>query len=204
MKKFLSVLAISIFAGISAQTEFGVKAGYNLSGMKLQDMQLQKKSYFYVGGLAEHRLRENLSLQYELLFTQVGGSFSEELYDYVAGQIIPIGVAHIKIKNTQLQLPIAAKYYFTQKFSLSAGVNFGFNLSKKFESDFHIDGAPTSGDTDLFKTVNIAPIIGTEFKINENLFVDARYHFGVFNSSVSDAPKTKISILQAGLGYRFK
>ena len=43
---------------------------------------LLSKSFFYVGGLAEHHLSSKFSVQAEILYTQLGGkSQEEELYD---------------------------------------------------------------------------------------------------------------------------
>lgn len=210
MKKIYLLLITFVLSGnINAQTEFGVKAGYNLSNMKWEvsgfdDFKFSSKSYFYVGVLAEHHLTDKFSIQAELLYTELGGqSPAEELTTVVGNEVLVIGTNATTFTTSQIQVPIAAKYYVVPNFSLSAGINFGFNISSKVENTFNSDQTP-SGKTDLFKTLNIFPFLGTEYKFNEHFFADARYHFNFFNAAVQDAPITKIGFLQAGFGYRFK
>ena len=210
MKKiYLLLIAVTLFGNLNAQTDFGVKAGYNLSNMKWQvpgfdDFNFKSKSSFYVGGLAEKHLTEKFSLQAELLYTQLGGkSPAEEITAIVGNEVIVMGTNSTTFTTSQIQVPISAKYYVVPKFSLSAGMNFGFNISSKVKNSFNSDQTP-SGKTNLFKTLNIFPFLGTEFKFDDHFFVDARYHFNFFNTAIDDAPPTKIGFLQAGLGYRFK
>ena len=210
MKKIYFLLVIVLLSGtIKAQTEFGIKAGYNLSNMKWQvsgfdDFKFNSKSFFYVGGLVEHHLNDKFSIQAEALYTELGGkSPEEELTTLVGNQVVVIGTNSTTLKTAQIQVPIAAKYYFIPNFSLSAGMNFGFNISSKVENTFNSAQTP-SGKIDFFKTLNIFPFIGTEYKFDKHFFADARYQFNFFNAAVKDAPTTKIGIFQAGLGYRFK
>ena len=90
MKKIVLFLIIVAFGNLSAQNSFGVKAGYTLSNMKWQvsgfdDYNFDSKSSFYVGGLAEHRFSDKLSLQGELLYTELGGKSPEEELTTVVG-----------------------------------------------------------------------------------------------------------------------
>jgi opacity protein-like surface antigen len=51
-------------------------------------------------------------------------------------------------------------------------------------------------------TFNIAPLIGLEYNLENKMFVDARYNFGISNIS-KIASKETISFLQVGIGYKF-
>lgn len=191
-----------------AQREFGGKAGYNLSNMKwkvsgFDDFKFDSKSYFYVGALAEHRLSDKFSLQGEILYTQLGGAITETLTAIVGNEVIEMGTNNTKISTSQIQIPLAAKFYAVPNFSLSAGMNFGINISSKVSQTFVSDMTP-SGKTDFFKTVNLFPFVGAEYQLTEQIFADVRYHFDFFNAAISNAPPTHIGFLQAGLGYRFK
>ena len=71
-KQFLLFFSILFFGLVSAQTTFGVKAGYNLSNMKWESSNsgsynFDSKSYFYAGILIENRLSDKVSVQGELL-----------------------------------------------------------------------------------------------------------------------------------------
>lgn len=208
MRKIYLILILGVFASINAQTQFGVKAGYNLSNMKwiipgMEDYKYDSKSYFYIGGLAEHHLSDQFSLQGELIYTEIGGGKKEIITGIVGNEVVEMGTANIKILTSQIQVPLSAKYYPTTNFSLSAGFNFGFNVNSRVKTDFVSDYL-YNGKTTLFKTVNIFPFLGTEYKFNTHLFADARYHFGLFNVAKDYAPETKIAFFQIGLGYRFK
>ncbi len=209
MKKIILLLACAFIGNLKAQTDFGVKAGYNLSKMKWEisgfdDYNFDSKSFFYVGGLAEHHLSSKFSLQAEILYTQLRGkSQEEELYDLVGNEVILIGTNRSTYTTSQIQVPIAAKYYIAPQFSLSAGMNFGFNISTKVKNSFNSDLTP-SGDAENLKTLNLFPFLGTEYQFNKNIFADFRYHFNVINAAKKDFAPTYFGILQAGIGYRFK
>ena len=208
MKKILFALLIFAEITLHAQMQFGAKGGYNLSSMKWEvkgfdDYKFASQSYFYVGALAERKLSEKVSLQAEFLYTQLGGKNTEKLTTIVGNEVLEIGTNTTKIATSQVQVPVSAKYYVNPSFSLSAGLNFGFNISSKVTNSFVSDQTP-NGNTNLFKTVNIFPFLGTEYKIDPHFFADARYHFNFFNAAIQDAPPTKISFLQVGISYRFK
>lgn len=203
MKKLTLLLMIAGFSLTFAQTHFGVRAGYNLSGYKVGDYQLDNKSFFYIGGLAEHQLSEKFSLQGELLFTELGGQDSQGLYDIVGDQVVQMGTQKIRLKLPQIQIPISAKYYISKPFSLSAGLNFGINLNPNVEFDPE-NFYNSSGKIENIKTINVFPFLGTEYKIAENFFVDARYHFNFIRINKEGSIDSNISIFQIGLGYRFK
>lgn len=203
MKKFLSLIAVAISVGTFAQTEFGVKAGYNLSGYQIGSYQNQNKSYFYLGGLAEHKISEKFSLQGELLYTELGGKDTYEAQKIIGNEIVNIGTQKLYFHYPQLQIPLSAKYYFATPFSLSAGLNFGINLNPNLEFDPETL-ENKSGKMENIKTLNIFPFIGAEYQFNQNLFADARYHFNFIKINEGGGPKHKIAFVQVGLGYRFK
>ncbi|WP_300674802.1 porin family protein [Soonwooa sp.] len=202
MKKLLSILALGFLATSYAQTTFGVKAGYNLSTINLLDENIDSKSYFYVGGVAEHKINDKFSVQGELLYTELGGKFSYDVTSMVGNEIINMGVQKANVHLPQLQIPISAKYYIAEPFSVSAGLNFGINLNPNVKYSFH-DGFYQDGKIDNISTLNIFPFLSTEYKLPNNLFFDARYNFNFFKINKEGAD-IKASFFQVGLGYRFK
>lgn len=207
MRKFYTFVCLSLFTLSFSQTHFGVKAGYNLSSMNWKldgydDMKFDSKSYFYVGGFAEHKINEKFAVQAELLYTQLGGKIEEEITTFVGNQVITAGFATYKFKYPQLQIPISAKYYFVNNFNILGGFNFAFNLNPTVDSDF-VNTSPTGGKIENAKTLNVSPFLGAEYFLNQNFSVDARYNFGLFNSNNSGFDN-RISFLQIGFGYYFK
>lgn len=120
----------------------------------------------------------------------------------VGNDIVNMGTQKANVHLPQLQIPISAKYYVAEPFSVSAGLNFGINLNPNvkysFQSESYYDGK-----IDNISTLNIFPFLSTEYKLPNNLFFDARYNFNFFSIS-KEGGTTKASFFQVGLGYRFK
>lgn len=141
-------------------------------------------------------------MQAEALYTQIGGKQDFPVVDFTYSGVIERGNVQFDYQLTQIQVPISAKYYFIPNLSASVGMNFGINLSEKVKTDQVVNGS-TSHDYENMKTLNLFPFLGAEYKINDNFFLDARYHFNFIgvNKGTLD---TKIGFLQVGVGYRFK
>lgn len=213
-KNLIYVLLSTIFSFVNAQNiqqteksnqnsniSFGVKGGYSLSTMKYDKTSLDSKSYFYAGVVGEKIVFTKVSLQAEILYTQVGGK--ETFHDYLIGYDPLLNSNEIKndYKFTQLQIPISAKYYFIPNLSASIGMNFGINASKKVKAVIYSNGTMTT-EYENAKTLNLFPFLGAEYKITDKFFVDARYNFNFFDTHKKGF-ETKIGFLQAGVGYRF-
>lgn len=182
---------------------FGVKGGYTLSSMKFFNTQLDSKSYFYVGILAEQPLSSKFGLQAEVLYTQLGGKDAYPWYELVGNEVVNMGNMHFNYKFNQIQVPISVKYYIVPELSASVGMNLGFNISSKVKMNTVFDEAETHNYESL-KTLNLFPFLGAEYKINQKFFVDARYNFNFIEMNKNNAVPIKIGFLQAGVGYRFK
>lgn len=209
-KNFFFALAITISGFISAQDsksdsnsnfKFGVKAGYSLSSMKVFDDKLDSKSYFYAGLVGEMPVSSKVGIQAEVLYTQLGGTESLPLVELVGSEIVELGNVDFNYQFTQIQIPVSVKYYFIPKFSAAVGMNFGFNLSEKLKTDGIVNGTD-SQDLQGYKTLNLFPFLGAEYKLTDKFFVDARYNFN-FIDVHENGFTTKIGFLQAGVGYRF-
>lgn len=185
-----------------SEMSFGVKGGYSLSSMKFFDNKLDSKSYFYVGIVAEQPVSSKVSIQAEALYTQLGGKQNFPVVDFTDSGVIERGSILFDYQLTQIQIPISVKYYIIPDLSASAGMNFGFNISEKVKTEQMVNGA-TSRNYEDIKSLNLFPFLGAEYKINDHFFADARYHFNFIEVNKGGLP-TKISFLQAGVGYRFK
>ncbi|SIT96596.1 Outer membrane protein beta-barrel domain-containing protein [Epilithonimonas bovis DSM 19482] len=216
MKKLFLVGALALFGAVNAQTTFGVKAGYALSNLKYKvdnsSITTDGKSSFYVGGLVEHKLTDKFALQAELLYADLGGKTTEE--ESMGGYYVK---ATGKNNISSLLLPLSAKYFVANAFSLSAGVNVGFVLSAKSKvtvdhnlpSEYasYINSYEGEDDfTDDIKTVNLSPFVGAEYTLSNGLFFDARYNFGVTNMVKKSeyGEKVHLNFFQVGVGYKFK
>lgn len=218
MKKLLLVASVILFGvTVSAQeTRFGAKAGYSMSTLKFKDNSNVENTdpmhTFYVGGLVEHKFSDTFGIQGEVLYSPLGGKISESVED-------PDDVAnYIKVQNKTtlgtLLIPVSAKYFISESFSISAGASFGVILSAKTKTVADlglglVPGLEISADDerdikDDINTLNIAPFLGAEFMLENGLFFDARYNYGVSNlAKDSGDGKLTNSFLQVGVGFKF-
>lgn len=221
MKKFLLIAAVAVL-GINAnaqETKFGVKAGYSLSTLKMKADGHSETSdpmhTFYVGGLVEHKFGDKFGIQGEVLYSPLGGKVDET--GAFEGDFE--GNARVKAKTTfgTLLIPVSAKYFITENLAVSAGASFGIILTAKAKYEV-TGGAQIPGELasefgigdkvdikDQTNTLNIAPFVGAEYSLENGLFFDARYNYGVSNLAKHADGDGKLtnSFLQVGVGFKF-
>lgn len=211
MKKIFLAFTLGITALFSAQTHFGVKAGYLNSSLKWDSSpntflqhysDFDSKSYFYIGGFAEYPVSPKFSIQGELFYTELGGKTKVELYRLVGSTIVYEGHTEAAFKYPQIQIPLSAKFYALNNFAVLGGFNFGFNLNPDVKFSDVFNGFP-SGKIEDTKTLTVFPFLGAEYKFIQNFSVDARYNFGLGNMQDNNL-KVKSNFFQIGLGYYFK
>lgn len=217
MKKFLLLTAVAVI-GMSAKAQefrFGPKAGFAMSTLKIDENQddlgkrnMDPKYTFYIGGMAEYKINDNFGFQAEVLYSPLGG---KEKIDGVNVGIMYVG-EKTEVNLGTLLVPVSAKYFITEGFSVAAGANFGVILSAKQKtvvgSDFmNVEVEGDSGEVDIkddIKKLNIAPFVGVEYMLENGLFFDARYSLGVSNlSNDGSGGKVTNSFAQIGVGFKF-
>ncbi len=216
MKKLLLVASLAMFGSVAVkaqETRFGVKAGYSMSTLKVDGDQddLEERSTdpshtFYVGGLVEHKFSDTFGIQGELLYSPLGG---KEDYNVSEGQVYFREKS--KLTFGTLLIPVSAKYFITENLSVALGASFGIILSAKqktvIDAGIGIPGLELEGDDDVdikndVNTLNIAPFLGAEYMLENGLFFDARYNYGISDLSKSEGKITN-SFLQVGVGFKF-
>ncbi|WP_160137269.1 porin family protein [Chryseobacterium sp. c4a] len=222
MKKILLASAIALFAGVNAQTTFGVKGGYALSKLNSNESDfeaggvsggLKSKSGFYVGGLVEHKFNSKFAIQGEVEYANLGGKAEVSL---------PYGVTVTeKLNLNRIVIPISARYYVTPELGVYAGpyVSFKTNNTAKFD----VTGLPAGASVnqsvvregekvvenylnDSLKSTDFGLFFGADYDVYKGLFVDARYSFGLTNliKNPANNEKLKMNFFQIGVGYKFK
>jgi opacity protein-like surface antigen len=202
MKKItLSIVAVLAFGFANAQeVKFGAKAGLNVSTFTGDVDDASSRVGFHVGGFAEIKLSDKFSVQPELLYSAQGvkydtsgAGFSEEN----------------KINLAYLNIPVMAKYYVAEKFSLEAGPQIGFLLSAKNDFSYSAFGESDSGKVDIkdgYKSIDFGVNFGAGYDFTENLSVGARYNLGLSNiakNEEGDNSKVKNSVFSLSVGYKF-
>ncbi|RYJ37700.1 OMP_b-brl_2 multi-domain protein [Flavobacterium anhuiense] len=191
MKKIiLSAVAIMAFAFSNAQeTRFGIKGGVSLTNFS-GDVEANSKVGFLVGGFAEIKIIDRLSIQPELLFSSQGAK-----YEY-------IGMDNTNLNLNYINVPVLAKFYITKEFTVEGGPQIGFLVSAKD------DGEDVK---DFYKSVDFGFNFGAGYNFTDNLSVGLRYTVGL--SGVVDRgdyddiddyyDSAKNSVLALSLAYKF-
>jgi opacity protein-like surface antigen len=220
MKKILLASAIALFAGLNAQTTFGVKAGYALSRLNSNEGDfefggieggLKSKSGFYIGGLVEHKFNNKFAIQGEVEYANLGGKAEVSLPGITVTE---------KMNLNRIVIPVSARYYATSELGIYAGPYVSFKTNNKVK--FEMSG-PNAGMTnpvgiaegeryverylnDTLKSTDFGLFFGADYNVYKGLFVDARYSFGLTNmiKNPVDGEKLKMNFFQLGVGYKFK
>jgi opacity protein-like surface antigen len=200
MKKIiLTVSAVFAFGFMNAQeTKFGVKGGVNFATITGDVEDVSMKVGFNVGGFVEIKVSDKFSVQPELLFSTQGAKQEESGAGFQSKYKLNLGY---------LNIPLMAKYYVADKFSLEVGPQIGFLVNAKSKFELTSDGTTVSGDEDVkddFESVDFGFNFGTGYDFTENLSANVRYNLGLTNI-VKDSGNDKInnSVLSLSLGYKF-
>ena len=201
MKKFfLTAAAVFAFSFANAQdVKFGAKAGLNISSITGDDTEdLSSKIGFQVGGFAEIKISDKFAIQPELLYSAQGAKaeYTYEDYDVDTETFFDV-TEKSTIKLAYLNIPVMAKYYVTEGFSLEAGPQIGFLMSAKEDSE---DRKEFLNSTDFGFNV------GAGYNLNEQMSLGLRYNIGLSDIEKDldlGASGSKNSSLQLSLSLHF-
>ena len=197
MKKIMMIAAMMLMSmGAFAQNEVGQftlqpKVGINIANLTGDG---NKSKVGLVAGVeGEYGVAENFSLTAGLLYSMEGSKSD------------PINGKSLKLNMDYINIPILAQYYIIKGLAVKAGLQFGFNVRKKFS----YDGTSMNAD-DFFKALgwdtkvqsfNMCIPVGVSYEY-ESFVLDARYDIGM-TKTLKNFEKNKTSIFQITLGYKF-
>jgi len=182
-------MALAIFCAttmyVSAQDiSFGVKAGLNFATLGGDDVdELEGVTGLNIGAVAEFGLSEKFSIQPEVIYSTQGASLDDET-----------------LELDYINVPVLAKYYVFEGFSLEAGPQLGFNINSQYEFEGETE------DEDDIKTVDIAAALGLGYKLPMGIFFQARYNLGitdVYDEIEGTQIDAKNNVFQFSVGYKF-
>jgi hypothetical protein len=181
MKKVLfTAIAVLGFTFANAQeTSFGAKAGFNMSTLSGAD-DASSIIGAHLGGFVEIKLSDKFAVQPELLFSMQGAGFD-------------VGDSNLNYIN----IPVMAKYFVADNFSIEAGPQIGFLMSAK------LDGTDIK---DAANSTDFGINFGGSYYLNENMFLTARYGFGltdVEKDLEAGVDGSKNAVFQVSFGYKF-
>lgn len=210
MKKIiLSVAAMLTFGFVNAQeVEFGVKGGVNIATITGDVEDASAKIGFHIGGFAEIKISEKFSFQPEILFSTQGAKaetkYTEQGFAVEASE---------KINLAYLNIPLIAKLYVAEGFSLEAGPQIGFLMSAKDKAEYKVSGMgqtiEESEEIDIKSNSNSVDFglnFGLGYKFTENLSAGARYNLGLNDINKKEegvSESVKNSVIQVSIGYSF-
>ena len=174
---------IATSATIQAQLlQLGVKGGVNFAsqtGDAFPEQNFDKEGItsFHAGLVAEIKLLEKFSVQPELLYSTQGATYKNAIQEF-------------KNELGYISIPVMAKFYLTDSFSLEVGPQASFLVSEK--NDFDVEDA---------ETFEFGLNAGLGFKITKNFFVQGRYGLGLTEASKN--ADIKNSTVQLSAGFMF-
>jgi len=177
IKKTTVVLAL-LFMGIitiNAQdgAQLGIKGGVNFA--KLKNADGKGKIGMVAGIFMEKKLSDRFSIRPEALFSTQGAKIGSQ-----------------KTKLKYINIPVLAKIYPTERFSVEFGPQVGYLLGKK-------GGNLRKKD---YRKLDYSLALGTGFHISDNLELGARYNLGL--RDITKTPgKIKNSVFQFTVSYKF-
>lgn len=178
------MMAVMAVAAISAnaQNEVGQftlmpTAGINISNVTKDD-EVKSKVGFVGGAVVEYGVLNNLGISGGVLFSMQGAKFKD---------------GDDSFKLNYLNIPILANYYVYNGLAIKAGVQPGFLLSAK-EGDESVK--------DDCKKFDFAIPVGLSYEYKKCV-IDVRYNIGLTKNSKVEGVKSKNSVFQITLGYKF-
>ncbi|GGX03281.1 porin family protein [Aquimarina muelleri] len=201
MKKTLIFVVLVSFSLITiAQEEdvrFGVKTGVNLANISGDNTEgFEGRTSFHLGSVVEIPITDKFAFQPEVSYSSQGDKFKNNL----------LGLsAKTTMKLDYINIPLIAKYYVIQGFTLQAGPQIGFLISAKSK----VEAMDVNKETDIddnFKSIDFGVILGLGYQLDMGAFFDARYNIGLSNindAASFDDVKQKNSMAQFSVGYKF-
>lgn len=196
MKTVFLVMALSLGSFfLSAQSthkemrphaEFGLKAGLNISNLRIENSKgPDTKASLYAGGLVHIHLTQYFAVQPELMFS--GQGFSQTI----------AGVKN-RLSLNYVNLPVLGQFMFGDGFRLESGPQLGILAGAHSKATGH------SVDVkDDYKGFDFSWVFGLGYITHSGLGLDARYNLGLSNINDDNSTKVNNRVFQAGLFYQF-
>ena len=191
MKK-ISLLVIGFTSAIfsfAQSAKFGVKAGANISTLKIEDFDDNDSRIGLHAGLFAHiHLNPQWAVQPEVVYSAEGGKLRN---------VVTQG-DEVTFKNDYVNIPVMLQYMFDNGFRLEAGPQLGLLVSSKAEDD---DGNEDDAD-DTFKSTNVSLGFGLNYLSQSGFGVGGRYNLGLSNIAEGSGD-VKGRVFQISLFYMF-
>jgi hypothetical protein len=203
MRKILTVIILLLFVNVAKAQTFGAKGGINFSTHTGEASEFfETRTSYVVGVFFRFPLLNEFILQPELLFSSQGAKIAElELTDELGN---PIGGYGAVLKLNYLNVPLLAKYYFTESLSIHAGPQIGYLLAAKSEIKSQDMDDGETDIKDAYKNIDVAVVFGIGYELKTGIGFDVRYNVGLNNvRDVEDGFEGNNGVLQITANYAF-
>jgi len=175
----------------SMSPSFGVKGGVNFATVSGDDFDSpDSRTSFHVGVFGEFPIAEIFSIQVEALYSGQGFEISD-------GGVLSNN--KVEYQLDYINVPVLAKFYLFEGFSLEAGPQFSFKVNEEIDADPNND--PGDSDQDFAETFDFGVAGGATFQTSMGLFATARYTQGI--TDVVKDRDIKNAVFQVGIGFKF-
>jgi len=202
MRKLFTLLVITLLSAgiVSAQTttksgkkrwgHFGLKTGVNFSTLRLEGIETanvnaEGKAGFVFGGFEKIPLNEQFDLQFEFVYSAMGGTISTG-----------IGASAL-YKLNYFSFPMLLKYSFFDGVKLIGGPQLDFIVKAKREA-----GGYVKNFTDNVNSTSVAITFGAEKWFGNFIVLQCRYISGINDANKNSTTFQYINKgIQATLGF---
>ena len=188
---FQSVEPMDIQKEDKIKTHFGLVGGYNHSRIS-KFYNARHKGGFYAGAMLELVGEKNVSVQFDLVYTQMGVRLKNQ-------ETLLSPRQNDRILMNYLALSYVGKYYVEQ-FYLQGGFQLALLLKAKEE----VDGSTTS-IREISTPYDGGIILGCGYTITKNLYIDVRGYIGlqsIYKEELELVEKYNYN-LSFGMGFKF-
>jgi len=236
MKKLVLVMIALFTLSITNAQDFslGVKAGVNYAGTLTTDSDYNDLFKAVIGPnfgvVAEYGLSDVFSIQGELMYSTSGSLGDGDGLEY--GEFPFELNSNADAKLSYLSIPVLAKYYVTEAFSLEIGPYFSFLMSAKKDGSFSFVH-PQLGEVavveyddedvkdDQYNSTDVGAAFGAGYELENGLFFNLRYNLGLADINAEEQAASdlfpaadsqdrggadyqiKNNIFQFAVGYKF-
>ena len=166
-----------------------------------------------VGFDGEYQATSDLFMSLGLQYSRQGSRFPD--FERKDGEFVE-GYSDWHTDLDYLNVPLLFGYRIAKGFSVKAGLQLGLLLGGKEKMSYTditiLDGGtrkqgnavPRETDVkDVYKSVDLSIPLALSYEF-ENVILDARYNFGLSRIHQLDAVKSRNSVIQLSVGYRFQ
>ena len=188
----LSIAAAFMVFAASAQDNptsgngiaLGIKAGVNFATLSNDPSNnVKARVGFHAGGFVEIPIFDKFSIQPEILYSAQGDKS---------------GSPSSKTNLDYLIIPVMAKYYIKEGFSLEVGPQGGFLLSAKDKGDGYNEDIK-----DAVESTDFGVNFGVGYKMETGLSFNVRYNLGLSHVDKYDGPTINNRVFLISIGYNF-